>query len=55
MLQAEAMQVYYDMLVWDSKQFSRKMHYKENDADKFIRSWRGWASQHYDGCSVQNA
>ena len=53
LLYAEALQVYYDMLVWDAKRVSYKLHYKDNDADRFIRSWREWFSQHYQGCAVQ--
>jgi hypothetical protein len=33
MLQAEGMQVFYDMLIWDAKKFSRKMYYKDNKSD----------------------
>lgn len=53
MLYAEGLQVYYDMLVWDAKRVSYKLYYKDNEADQFIRSWREWFSQHYQGCDVQ--
>jgi len=47
------MQVYYDMLVWNAKKMSYKMHYRDNEADEFVRKWRGWFSQNYEGCDVQ--
>jgi hypothetical protein len=47
------MQVYYDMNVWNTKRISYKLYYKENEADTFIRGWREWFSQHYQGCDVQ--
>lgn len=50
MLYAEGMQVYYDMLVWDAKKFGHKIFLKDNEADRFIKTWREWFSQHYDGC-----
>jgi hypothetical protein len=50
MLYAEGMQVYYDLLVWDAKRFGHKIFLKDNEADRFIKSWREWFSQHYDGC-----
>ena len=53
MLYAEGMQVYYDMLVWDAKKFGHKIYVKDNEADRFIRSWREWFSQHYKGCDKQ--
>jgi hypothetical protein len=53
MLYAEGMQVYYDMLVWDAKKFGHKICVKDNEADRFIRSWREWFAQHYKGCEVQ--
>ncbi len=53
MLYAEGLQVYYDMLVWDAKKVSYKLHYKDNEADRFIVRWREWFSQHYQGCDVQ--
>ena len=53
MLYAEGLQVYYDMLVWDAKRVSYKLFYKDNEADQFIRNWREWFSQHYQGCDVQ--
>lgn len=53
MLYAEGMQVYYDMLVWDAKKFAHKIYVKDNEADRFIRSWREWFAQHYKGCEVQ--
>lgn len=53
MLYAEGLQVYYDMLVWDAKRVSYKLYYKDNEADKFIRNWREWFSQSYQGCDVQ--
>ena len=53
MLYAEGMQVYYDVIVWDAKQIAYKMCVKDNDADRFIKSWREWFSQHYEGCSKQ--
>ena len=53
MLYGEGLQVYYDMLVWDAKRISYKLYYKDNEADDFIRKWREWFSQHYQGCDVQ--
>ena len=47
------MQVYYDMLIWDSKKFGHKIHLKDNEGDRFIKNWREWFSQHYDGCQSQ--
>ena len=52
-LYGEAIQVYYDMLVWDAKKFGHKIYVKDNEADTFIKSWREWFSQHYKGCEVQ--
>jgi hypothetical protein len=52
-LYAEGMQVYNDMLVWDAKRVSYKLYFKDNEADRFIKSWREWFSQHYQGCAVQ--
>jgi hypothetical protein len=52
-LYAEGMQVYYDMIVWDAKRVSYKLFYKENEADRFIKGWREWFSQHYQGCHSQ--
>ena len=47
----EGSQVTSDMYIWDSKKFGRKIYYKEGDvADEFIRGWREWYSQHYEGC-----
>ena len=52
MLRGEAIQVYNDMLVWDSKKFGYNIHYRKNcDADDFILNWRGWFSKYYEGCS----
>lgn len=50
MLRGEAIQVYNDLLIWDSKKFGYKIYYKDNDADKFILSWRKWFSKYYQGC-----
>ena len=30
LLYSEGMQVYYDMLIWDSKKFGNKIHLKDN-------------------------
>ena len=53
MLYAEGMQVFYDMLVWDAKKIGYKVYLKDNEADKFIKEWREWFSQNYDGCAKQ--
>ena len=53
LLFAEGMQVYYDMLIWDSKRFGHKIYLKDNEGDRFIKNWREWFSQHYDGCYSQ--
>lgn len=45
------MQVYYDLIVWEAKKFSRKMTYKDNEADSYILKWREWFSQNYVGCA----
>lgn len=39
------------MLIWDSKKFGNKIHYKEGfEADEFILKWRAWFSKYYKGC-----
>ncbi len=53
MLYGEAIQVYNDMIVWDSKKFQRKAYLKDNEADTFIEKWRTWFSRNYKGCHVQ--
>jgi len=51
LLNAEAVQVYNDTLVWDSKQFKRKFHYQPtNKADDHLKNWTEWFAQFYDGC-----
>jgi hypothetical protein len=52
-LYAEGLQVFFDMLVWNAKRVSYKLYYKNNEADRFIPSWRECFSQHYQGCDVQ--
>lgn len=52
MLRGEAIQVYNDMLVWDSKRFGHNIYYRKNcQADDFILNWRTWFSKYYRGCS----
>ena len=53
-LRGEGIQVYNDMLIWDSKKFGNKVHYKDNDADEFILKWRDWFSKYYEGCRVDD-
>ena len=53
-LRGEGIQVYNDMLIWDSKKFGNKVYYKDNDADEFILKWRDWFSKYYEGCRVDD-
>lgn len=46
----EGIQVFNDMQVWNAKKFSKKMYYKDNEADQFIKKWRTWFSKFYEGC-----
>ena len=54
MLKGEAVQVYNDMLIWDSKKFGHKIHIKDNEADDFILKWRDWFSKYYEGCKIDD-
>ena len=49
-MKVDARQVNSDMAVWESKTFARKIHYKDDEGDEYIRKWREWYSQHYEGC-----
>jgi hypothetical protein len=50
--QSEGMQVTSDMFVWEGKQFARKAHLMDGrESDSWIKGWREWASQHYQGCA----
>jgi cholesterol 7-dehydrogenase len=47
----ESTQVTNDMYIWNGKKFGRKIQLRENEeADVYIREWRKWFSQHYEGC-----
>ena len=49
--EGEGMQVTNDMWIWESKRFARKAHLVEGrESDEWIKGWREWASQHYQGC-----
>ena len=38
------------MLIWDAKKFGYTIHYKNNEADRFVLGWRKWFSKYYQGC-----
>ena len=39
------------MYIWDAKKFARNINFKKGEkADEFLKSWREWYSQHYEGC-----
>lgn len=47
----EGNQVTNDMYIWDSKRFGRNLNFKKGEeADQFLKSWREWYSQNYEGC-----
>ena len=47
----EGSQVTNDMYIWESKKFARSINFKKGEpADEFLKSWREWYSQHYQGC-----
>lgn len=52
--QLEGGQVTNDMHIWSAKRFARKAFLmEERESDQFIKNWRVWASQHYQGCEYQ--
>ncbi len=47
----EGNQVTNDMYIWDAKKFGRNVNFKKGEkADEYLKSWREWYSQHYQGC-----
>lgn len=39
------------MFIWDAKKFGRSVCFKKGEeADVYLKSWREWYSQHYEGC-----
>jgi hypothetical protein len=39
------------MHIWSAKKFARKAYLvEERESDQYIKGWRQWASQHYQGC-----
>ena len=50
--EGEGMQVTNDMWIWESKKFARKAHLVPGrESDAWIKGWREWSSQHYQGCA----
>lgn len=55
MLRGQAVQVFNDMYIWDSKKFGHQIYYKKNcEADEFILKWRAWFSKYYQGCARED-
>lgn len=51
-VKSEGAQVTSDMYLWEAKRFGRKVHFRQGDqADSFLKEWREWYSQHYEGCA----
>ena len=49
-LRLEVQQVLNDTTIWNQKTFGKKLSYNmKNEADKFLRDWRDWYAQFYDG------
>ncbi len=47
----DAIQVASDMYVWDTKRFGRNLFFKKGEvADEYLKGWREWYSQYYQGC-----
>ena len=48
-------QVASDMEVWDTKRFSHNIYFKKGDEmDGFLKGWREWYSQYYEGCAERD-
>ena len=50
-MKMDAVQVASDMTVWDTKRFARNLYFKKGEqADEYLKGWREWYSQYYEGC-----
>ena len=50
-IKLEGNQVTNDMYIWEAKKFGRNLNFKKGEeADVFLRKWREWYSQNYEGC-----
>lgn len=51
MLRLEVNQVYNDTIIWNKKIFGSKLVYNlKTQADIFLKNWREWYAQFYEGC-----